>query len=178
MSGRLFPCMVWLCLLGVCCGLGCGGINVSPSTVTLTEEAPSVSVVVSSAGEEVLTWTAASDDATVSFEPPNATGNETVVRVSTDDFSVGRVAHVTFRNFSDPADSAVLAVTIQPPPPPAAPGMVFLPANDFDMGDPWAEGDADELPVHEVTLSAYEIGAYEVTNREFAEVLNWALDMG
>lgn len=31
--------------------------------------------------------------------------------------------------------------------------MVTVPGDTFDMGDPWGEGDADELPVHTVTLS-------------------------
>ena len=51
--------------------------------------------------------------------------------------------------------------------------MVSIPTGSFDMGDPWNEGDGSELPVHTVTLSAYEIGKYEVTNREYAEILNW-----
>lgn len=51
--------------------------------------------------------------------------------------------------------------------------MVHIEAGTFQMGDPWGEGDANELPVHDVTLSAYEIGKYEITNREYAEILNW-----
>lgn len=54
--------------------------------------------------------------------------------------------------------------------------MVSIPTGSFDMGDPWNEGDGSELPVHTVTLSAYEIGKYEVTNREYAEILNWAIE--
>ncbi|MBI2424716.1 MAG: SUMF1/EgtB/PvdO family nonheme iron enzyme [Candidatus Hydrogenedentes bacterium] len=52
--------------------------------------------------------------------------------------------------------------------------MAPVPAGIFSMGDPWAEGQADELPVHEITLSGYEIGLYEVTNQEYADMLNWA----
>ena len=52
--------------------------------------------------------------------------------------------------------------------------MVSIAAGTFAMGDPWAEGEDDELPVHDVTLSAYEIGKYEVTNQEYADALNWA----
>jgi formylglycine-generating enzyme required for sulfatase activity len=37
----------------------------------------------------------------------------------------------------------------------------------------------DEQPAHPVTLTVpYEIGKYEVTNRQFADVMNWALDHG
>ena len=52
--------------------------------------------------------------------------------------------------------------------------MVYVPAGSFAMGDPWDEGDTIERPVHVVTLSAYEIGKYEVTNQEYADILNWA----
>jgi formylglycine-generating enzyme required for sulfatase activity len=37
---------------------------------------------------------------------------------------------------------------------------------------------SDELPRHQVTLSAYYIGKYEITNRQYCEVLNWAKGMG
>ena len=56
--------------------------------------------------------------------------------------------------------------------------MVPIASGTFQMGDPWAEGGSGELPVHEVTLSAYEIGKYEVTNQEYADVLNWAKGQG
>jgi formylglycine-generating enzyme required for sulfatase activity len=43
------------------------------------------------------------------------------------------------------------------------------------MGRPYTdEGDPDELPVHTVTLSAYRIGLYPITNQEFADLLTWA----
>lgn len=43
-----------------------------------------------------------------------------------------------------------------------------------EYGDDIYYRDADEVPRHEVTLSAYEIGKYEVTNGQYCEVLNWA----
>ena len=52
--------------------------------------------------------------------------------------------------------------------------MVPIDESTFKMGDPWDEGDGDERPVHDVTLSAFSIGKYEVTNQEYAYVLNWA----
>lgn len=69
------------------------------------------------------------------------------------------------------------------------PVMVDVPAGDFNMG---ARSDGDdkqwgkryreypsrELPVHTVTLDAYKIGKYEITNAQFAAVLNWALEKG
>jgi formylglycine-generating enzyme len=37
----------------------------------------------------------------------------------------------------------------------------------FEMGDRLGEGNADELPVHNVTLSSFNIGIYEVTQSEW-----------
>jgi formylglycine-generating enzyme required for sulfatase activity len=52
------------------------------------------------------------------------------------------------------------------------PGMVAVPAGEFQMGDPWSEGDADERPVHTVYLSQYCIDTYEVTNAFYCQFLN------
>jgi formylglycine-generating enzyme required for sulfatase activity len=60
--------------------------------------------------------------------------------------------------------------------------MVTVPAGTFTMGrrddGDDASGSTNELPRHEVTLSGYEIGKYEVTNRQVADVYNWALGQG
>jgi len=61
--------------------------------------------------------------------------------------------------------------------------MVSVPAGTFTMGrtddgDDRLLGQANELPRHEVTLSAYEIGKYDVTVQEYVEFLNWALAEG
>jgi formylglycine-generating enzyme required for sulfatase activity len=59
--------------------------------------------------------------------------------------------------------------------PAAAPGgeptrsaaMVTIPGGVFRLGDVFAEGQASERPVHEVALSDYELGRFEVTVAEF-----------
>lgn len=56
--------------------------------------------------------------------------------------------------------------------------MISIPAGTFQMGDPWNEGSTNERPVHSVYLDAYKIGNYEVTNQEYADVLNWAQGRG
>jgi len=61
--------------------------------------------------------------------------------------------------------------------------MVSVPAGTFtmgrtDSGDDASYGYSDELPRHQVTLSAYQIGKYDVTNQEYADILNWALARG
>ena len=61
--------------------------------------------------------------------------------------------------------------------------MVSVPAGTFTMGarDDLDDGEYagdDEYPRHEVTLSAYQIGKYEVTNGQYCEVMNYALSKG
>jgi uncharacterized repeat protein (TIGR02543 family) len=53
------------------------------------------------------------------------------------------------------------------------PEMIAVAAGSFDMGSPTAVS-GPEYPVHTVTLSAYAIGKYEVTNQQYCDVLNWA----
>jgi len=71
-----------------------------------------------------------------------------------------------------------VVATVSTPPPSIDMAMVSVPAGSFEMGDPFNEGDADELPVHTVTLSAYSIGQFEVTNAQVALVYNWAIGQG
>ena len=50
--------------------------------------------------------------------------------------------------------------------------MVFVEGGTFTMGDPFNEGDYDEYPLHEVTVSSFYMCRYEVTNSNFIEFLN------
>ncbi|GJL54625.1 MAG: hypothetical protein NPIRA02_17570 [Nitrospirales bacterium] len=45
--------------------------------------------------------------------------------------------------------------------------MVLIPAGVFEMGSPNAKGSADEYPQHSVSLDAFFLDTYEVTNRQF-----------
>ncbi len=58
------------------------------------------------------------------------------------------------------------------------PNMVFIPGGEFQMGDSFNEGSSNELPVHDVYLSAYYIDAHEVTNEQYAAALNLAWAQG
>ena len=58
------------------------------------------------------------------------------------------------------------------PPPLAEPEMVPLKGGSFQMGDIQGGGDSDERPVHEVNLSPFPMGKYEVTNAEYVHFLN------
>jgi formylglycine-generating enzyme required for sulfatase activity len=52
--------------------------------------------------------------------------------------------------------------------------MILVPTDSFIMGDTFNEGDEDEFPTRTVHLDSYWMGTYEVTNRDYAAVLNWA----
>ncbi len=52
----------------------------------------------------------------------------------------------------------------------SAPEMVLLVGGTFQMGS--TDGDSDEEPVHGVTLSDFYIGKYEVTQAEYAAVMD------
>ena len=56
--------------------------------------------------------------------------------------------------------------------------FVFIQGGTFTIGDTWGDGDADEQPTHIVTLSSFFMSKYEVTNREVADIYNWALLQG
>ncbi len=56
--------------------------------------------------------------------------------------------------------------------------MVHIPAGTFSMGDSFAEGNPDELPVRAVTLDAFAMGKYEITNGQYCTYLNSALAQG
>ncbi|MDP8221584.1 MAG: SUMF1/EgtB/PvdO family nonheme iron enzyme [Candidatus Stygibacter frigidus] len=58
--------------------------------------------------------------------------------------------------------------------------LIFVEGGSFEMGDHFNEGYDDELPVHEVTLSSFYIGKYEVTQGEYEVMMgsNPAHDYG
>jgi len=53
----------------------------------------------------------------------------------------------------------------------AEPEMVFVEGGCFQMGDIFGKGDDDERPVHEVCVDDFYIGKYEVTQREWMELM-------
>ena len=62
--------------------------------------------------------------------------------------------------------------------PPAPPGMAYIPSGQFQMGDPFQEGDVDELPRHNVSLSGFFVDSCEITESKWLEVYQWALGKG
>lgn len=58
--------------------------------------------------------------------------------------------------------------------------MVLIPAGTFQMGDNLGDGDydSDEQPVHTVTLSSFHMGRYEITNGQYRDFLQSAMEQG
>lgn len=62
--------------------------------------------------------------------------------------------------------------------------MVDIPAGSYSMGNSAQGSDAvyaepSEFPAHDVSIDYdFQLGKYEVTNGQFARVLNWAMDKG
>jgi formylglycine-generating enzyme required for sulfatase activity len=48
--------------------------------------------------------------------------------------------------------------------------MVYIPGGTFMMGSPEGEGDDDEKPQHQVTVSAFFMGKYPITQAQWREV--------
>jgi len=58
---------------------------------------------------------------------------------------------------------------------PCAPNdMAYIPGGTFQMGDHFAEGGTDELPVHTVTLNSFYMSKYEITHQQYCDYLNSA----
>ncbi len=57
-------------------------------------------------------------------------------------------------------------------------GFALIPAGAFSMGDSFGEGDGDEGPVRQVTVSAFYMGKTEVTKGEWDAVRAWAAANG
>ncbi|HOJ73564.1 MAG TPA: formylglycine-generating enzyme family protein [Phycisphaerae bacterium] len=84
-------------------------------------------------------------------------------------------AHVTFTAVDNREASTSIQVSVEVLPP----GMVLIPSGQFQMGDPfYTEGDLAERPLHNVVIDEILLARHEVTNRDFAEALNWARAQG
>jgi formylglycine-generating enzyme required for sulfatase activity len=52
-----------------------------------------------------------------------------------------------------------------------AKGMVFIKGGCFDMGDTFGDGQKNEKPVHKVCVNDFYLGEYEVTQREWEQIM-------
>ncbi|HQO08975.1 MAG TPA: SUMF1/EgtB/PvdO family nonheme iron enzyme [Clostridiales bacterium] len=49
--------------------------------------------------------------------------------------------------------------------------VVYIQGGSFQMGDHYDEGETDELPLHNVTISGFHIGKYEITQYEWDQYM-------
>lgn len=117
---------------------------------------PSASTVTSFSADGYITWT-------------NALTNATFI-VQTALPAFGLTNWVDY--IQVPVTTSVTTHRICDPDPP--PGMAFIPAGSFTMGDGFSEGNTDERPTHEVYVSAFYMGRQEVTKALWDEVYEWA----
>ncbi|MCX7001909.1 MAG: SUMF1/EgtB/PvdO family nonheme iron enzyme [bacterium] len=58
-------------------------------------------------------------------------------------------------------------------------GDAYIAGGTFQMGNPYSgEGDADEVPTHDVYIRAFSMDTREVTSQQWYAVRNWALAHG
>ena len=62
--------------------------------------------------------------------------------------------------------------------PPAPPGMAYIPAGSFQMGDTFYEGDTSELPLHNVYVSAFFMDKNLVNRETWLDAYSWAQGQG
>ncbi|MGL4363726.1 MAG: formylglycine-generating enzyme family protein, partial [Bacteroidales bacterium] len=70
-----------------------------------------------------------------------------------------------------PTPTVVSPVKPQPVDLPDFVSMVYVQGGSFNMGDEFGEGSSDEQPVHTVSLSSYWLGATEVTQAQWVEIM-------
>ncbi len=130
---------------------------------------------------EVTVWLSKDDGATFPFPVTSVTGDVG------SGVAPGAGKHIVWSIAADYPDETIAQAQIQVVADDGLPepGIEFVdvPGGTFEMGrrddgDDGTHGGSDELPRHTVTLSAYKIGKYEVTNGAYAAVLNWALGQG
>jgi len=54
--------------------------------------------------------------------------------------------------------------------------IVYIMDGGFEMGDHFAEGGLDELPLHPVLLDSFFMSKFEITNQQYCDYLNSAYD--
>jgi formylglycine-generating enzyme required for sulfatase activity len=104
-------------------------------------------------------------DPYVSFADAQISPGESVASIDTCAFTVDRSEPI------NPLEIIWRYVT-------APQDIVFIPGGTFEMGDSFAEGEADELPLHTVTLDSFYMGKYEITNQQYCDYLNSAKSQG
>jgi formylglycine-generating enzyme required for sulfatase activity len=85
-------------------------------------------------------------------------------------------ADLTGDCFVDFEDFAILASQWLTTDPCIPDDFVYIPNGTFQMGDSIGDGFSDERPVHTVQLDSFAMGKFEVTNAQYCQYLNSALE--
>jgi formylglycine-generating enzyme required for sulfatase activity len=104
---------------------------------------------------------------TASTEPPEKNNTARNVLITVAIIIMGVIIWAVYTNNSDQSVSSTPVPV--PTPAPAPNNMVRIPGGTFQMGN--NNGGSDEKPAHTVTVSAFYMGKYEVTQREWQEVM-------
>ncbi|MDR3236269.1 MAG: SUMF1/EgtB/PvdO family nonheme iron enzyme [Prevotellaceae bacterium] len=139
-------------------------LTVDKTTIVATIVAGTYTVAVTSN----VAWTAASDAAWCTVTPASGSGNDTVtVTVNGNPGATARNATVTIAGGTLSQQVAVTQATIDI-------DMVFVAGGTFTMGCTGEQGsdcESNENPAHNVTLSDFHIGKYEVTQVQWIAVM-------
>jgi formylglycine-generating enzyme required for sulfatase activity len=156
-----------------------GGFTAACSVTVISASVPATGVTLNKTtasltvgGTETLTATVAPANATnkiVTWESSNTAvatvsgGMVTAVSAGTADITV---------TTADGGFTATCSVTVTQSSTTVSIEMVQIPGGSFEMGNPdTSVGDSDERPVHTVTLSAFSMGKYQVTQAQYQAVM-------
>jgi len=113
--------------------------------------------------------TCATDGAAIYYttdgsEPSEASNTYTVPIAVTEDTTIKAKAYKSLWTSSETAEADYEILT-------APAGFVYVPSGTFTMGRTTGTGNSDELPTHSVTLDAFYMSKYEVTQAEWQAVI-------
>jgi formylglycine-generating enzyme required for sulfatase activity len=161
-------------------GFGSLGFRLARSSVSIppvpniTSQPGSATIL---SGETKTLTVAASGTAPFSYQWYQGSSGDKALPVGTNSASFTTPAlnatnryWVLVSNAFGSVDSATATVTVDE--------MALISAGNFQMGDNFAEGNSDELPVHTVNVSAFYMGKYEVTKELWDSVLSYGAANG
>jgi len=138
-----------------------GSITANPAEITINGETTIYCSATDPEGDEItVSWSSQ----TGSF--PNGNTGSTVLWKAPGTAGEYYIRAVVNDNRQIASDSVKVKVTTITPE-----GMILVPGGTYQMGDTRNEGDSDEKPVHSVTLRSFYIGRYEVTQKEWVEIM-------
>ncbi|MBN1782368.1 SUMF1/EgtB/PvdO family nonheme iron enzyme [bacterium] len=157
-------------------------LTVTPATLNFAEGETQKQIMIQNTGFGRLNWSISENIPWLYVLTGSGTATTEIdqVDVTVDASLLSNGSHTsTFWVVSNGGDQQVTVNVDVGPPPQMTMEWVSIGQNlTFTMGDTWGDGYASERPAHQVTLSAYSIGKYEVTNEQFCIFLNEALQAG